>query len=92
MKRRAKRTKQAPRPTTAAEADLPDRPASASSWATDNAVSSTTLSLHELFEQQARTMLDAADIDEEHKQSILIAMSCPCCGASGMSFTTKLRK
>jgi hypothetical protein len=47
--------------------------------------------MHRL-EQQARTMLDRADIDEEHKQSILIARSCPCCGAGGMSFTAKLKK
>lgn len=48
-------------------------------------------SLHDLFEQQARTMLESADIDEEQKQSILVAMSCPCCGAGGMSFSVKLR-
>ncbi len=50
------------------------------------------LSLHELFEQQTRQMLDRSDLDEEQKQSILIAMSCPCCGAGGMSFTAKLKK
>jgi len=50
------------------------------------------LSLHELFAQQARTMLDRADLDEEQKQSILVAMSCPCCGAGAMSFTAKLRR
>jgi hypothetical protein len=37
-------------------------------------------------------MLDRADNDEEYKQSLLIAMSCPCCGAGGMSFTAKLKK
>jgi len=50
------------------------------------------LSLHQLFAQQARTMLDRLDLDEEQKQSILVAMSCPCCGAGGMSFTAKLRR
>ena len=49
------------------------------------------LSLHELFEQQARNMLERADIDEEQRQSILVAMACPCCGASGMSFSVKLK-
>ena len=57
-----------------------------------SAVSTSNLSLHELFEQQARNMLERADIDEEQKQSILVAMACPCCGAGGMSFSVKLRK
>ena len=52
----------------------------------------TDASLHELFAQQTRTMLDRTDLDEEQKQSILIAMSCPCCGAGGVSFTAKLKK
>lgn len=52
----------------------------------------SNLSLHDLFAQQARTMLDRTDLDEEHKQSILIAMSCPCCGAGGMSFTAKIKR
>jgi hypothetical protein len=37
-------------------------------------------------------MLERADLDDEQKQSILIAMSCPCCGAGGMSFTAKLKR
>jgi C4-type Zn-finger protein len=45
-----------------------------------------------LFEQQARQMIDRADLDEEQKQNILVAMNCPCCGAGAMSFTTKLRR
>ena len=65
---------------------------SAESGATDDAVSFSNLSLHELFEQQARTMLENADIDEEQKQSILVAMACPCCGAGGMSLSVKLKK
>ena len=36
-------------------------------------------------------MLDRAEMSEEQKQSILVAMSCPCCGAGGMSFTAKLK-
>ncbi len=54
-------------------------------------VSVSDLSLHELFEQQARNMLERADIDEEQRQSILVAMACPCCGAGGMSFSVKLK-
>jgi hypothetical protein len=56
----------------------------------DLPVSTSNLSLHELFEQQARNMLERADIDEEQRQSILVAMACPCCGAGGMSFSVKI--
>jgi hypothetical protein len=57
-----------------------------------DAISYSNLSLHELFEQQARSMLENADLDEEQKQSILVAMACPCCGAGGMSFSMKLKR
>ena len=57
-----------------------------------DAISYSNLSLHELFEQQTRDMLDSADIDEEQKRSILVAMACPCCGAGGMSFSAKLKR
>jgi hypothetical protein len=53
---------------------------------------SSSLSLHELFQQQARRILDRSDLEEDQKQHILAAMSCPCCGAGGMSFTAKLRR
>jgi hypothetical protein len=49
------------------------------------------LTLHQLFQQQTSLMLDRADLSEEQKQSILIGMSCPCCGAGGFSFTAKLK-
>jgi hypothetical protein len=52
----------------------------------------SNLSLHQLFEQQAAGILERADIDEEQKQGILLAMSCPCCGAGGPSFTFKLKR
>ena len=57
-----------------------------------DATSVSNLSLHELFEQQARNMLESADIDEEQKQSILVAMACPCCSTGGMSFSVKLKR
>ena len=47
--------------------------------------------LHELFREQAAAVLDDADIGEEEKQSILLAMTCPCCGAGTMSFSVKMR-
>ena len=49
-------------------------------------------SLHDLFQQQTMAMLDRSDLDEEQKQSILVAMNCPCCGGSGLSFTMKLKR
>jgi len=60
--------------------------------AADEQIISSNLSLHELFQQQTTAMLDRADISDEQKQSILIALSCPCCGAGGMSFTAKLKR
>jgi hypothetical protein len=53
---------------------------------------SSDLSLHELFQQQTRQILDRTDLEEDQKQHILVAMSCPCCGAGAMSFTAKLRR
>ncbi len=55
-------------------------------------VSGSDLSLHDLFEQQARHWLERADVDEEQKQTILAALSCPCCGSGGMSFTVKVKE
>jgi hypothetical protein len=49
-------------------------------------------SLHELFQQQVRRTLDDSDLDEEAKQAILVALSCPCCGAGGMSYTAKIKR
>jgi hypothetical protein len=49
-------------------------------------------SLHELFTQQTRAMFDRTDLNEEQKQNILIALSCPCCGAGGLSFTAKIKR
>ena len=58
----------------------------------DDQAKASGFSLHDLFAQQARAMLDRTDLDEEQKQSVLVAMSCPCCGAGGMSFTAKLKR
>jgi len=56
-----------------------------------SAFSASDLPLHDLFEQQARHYLERADLDEEQKQTILVALSCPCCGAGSMSFSVKLK-
>jgi hypothetical protein len=55
-------------------------------------ISGGAVSLHQLFEQQTRRMLDRTDLDEEQKQNLLVAMSCPCCGAGAMSYTIKLKR
>src|SRR5215813_615418 len=47
--------------------------------------------LHQLFQEQAAAILDDADIAEEEKQSILLAMTCPCCGAGTLSFSVKMK-
>ena len=57
----------------------------------DNPIAYGAASLHDLFQQQVRTMLDRTDLDEEQKQGALIAASCPCCGAGSFSFTAKLK-
>ena len=67
----------------------PTEPTSAQS---EEQIAYSNLSMHELFQQQTRAMLDRSDLDEEQKQNILIAMSCPCCGAGGLSFTAKLKR
>jgi hypothetical protein len=58
----------------------------------DEQIYASNLTLHELFQQQTATLLDRSDLSDEQKQSILVAMSCPCCGAGAMSFTAKLRR
>lgn len=58
----------------------------------EQVVFGSALSLHDLFQQQAMAMLDRADISEEAKQEILVAMACPCCGAGAMSYTVKLKR
>ena len=58
----------------------------------DSAAATSDFALHELFQQQTMAMLDRSDLSEEQKQSILVAMNCPCCGGSGLSFTMKLKR
>jgi hypothetical protein len=53
---------------------------------------SANVPLHELFQKQVRDLLEQSDLDDEAKQTILVAMNCPCCGAGGMSYTAKLNR
>ena len=58
----------------------------------DDQIFTGAQALHDLFQQQMRTLLDRTDLDEEQKQAALLGASCPCCGAGGFSFTAKLRR
>jgi hypothetical protein len=93
---KGKRPKASARAAKAAAAKAGPKPAPERRTAEDRTieeqVSYSALSLHELFEQQTRQMLDRADLDEEQRQNILIAMTCPCCGAGAMSYTVKLKR
>jgi hypothetical protein len=89
MAKRKHASRKGSRATAAAERS-PAAPAPDA--APEEQISYSALSLHALFEQQTRQMLDRVDLDEEQKQNILVAMSCPCCGAGAMSFTVKLRR
>lgn len=81
MAKRKRSTRDAKRPSPASSDSTPDDP-----------ISYSALPLHQLFEQQTRAMLDRSDLDEEQKQHILVAMSCPCCGAGATSYTAKLKR
>ena len=93
---KGKRPKASARAAKAAAAKAAPKPAPERRTAEDRTIedqiSYSALSLHDLFEQQTRQMLDRADLDEEQRQNILIAMSCPCCGAGAMSYTVKLKR
>jgi hypothetical protein len=54
-------------------------------------VATPALSLHELFDQQTRAILESSDLDDEQKQNVLVAMRCPCCGGGGGVFSFKLK-
>jgi hypothetical protein len=93
---KGKRPKASERAAKAAAAKAAPKPVPERRTADDRTleeqISYSGLSLHDLFEQQTRQMLDRAELDEEQRQNILIAMSCPCCGAGAMSYTVKLKR
>jgi hypothetical protein len=78
------------RPVTDAEIDAAI--ASFAMPAPETGSNTSSTQLHELFNQQVRSVLDASDLDEEDKQSILVAMACPCCGGGAGMLTYKLKK
>ncbi len=46
---------------------------------------------HLAFQRQIADLLDQADLTEDQRQEILIAMNCPCCGAGGLSLSIKIK-
>ncbi|NBP71620.1 MAG: hypothetical protein EBU57_00125 [Alphaproteobacteria bacterium] len=50
----------------------------------------TDMSMHEAIRQQILKVLQDSDMTETQKQQILVALSCPCCGGSGMSLSIPL--
>ncbi len=46
---------------------------------------------HLAFQREIAAMLADADITEEQRQQFLIAASCPCCGAGGLSLSLSLK-
>ena len=48
--------------------------------------------LHDLFQKQVQQALEQSDLDDEAKQTILVALNCPCCGAGGMNYTAKIKR
>jgi len=58
---------------------------------TDDPVSYGQNALHEAMQKQIAELLANAHLSDEERQQILIAMSCPCCGAGGMSLSIKLK-
>ncbi|MDE0049685.1 MAG: hypothetical protein OXO52_07860 [Rhodospirillales bacterium] len=49
------------------------------------------VSAHIAFQREIAAMLADADITEEQRQQFLIAASCPCCGAGGLSLSLSLK-
>lgn len=48
-------------------------------------------SAHRAFQRQIAELLADADITEEQRQQVLIALNCPCCGGGGLSVSFKVK-
>ena len=48
--------------------------------------------MHELFQKQVQQVMEQVDLDEESRQALLVALSCPCCGTGGMNYTAKVNR
>jgi hypothetical protein len=50
----------------------------------------TDATMHQTMRAQMLQVMEDSDMTEEQKQQVLVAMSCPCCGGSGISLTIPL--
>ena len=57
----------------------------------DERISFGSDAAHLTFQRQIAELLDQADLTEDQRQEILIAMNCPCCGAGGLSLSIKIK-
>ena len=48
--------------------------------------------LHDLFQKQVQQVMEQADLDDDSRQALLVALNCPCCGAGGMNYTAKVNR
>ena len=48
--------------------------------------------MHELFQKQVQQVMEQADLDDDARQALLVALNCPCCGAGGMNYTAKVNR
>jgi hypothetical protein len=91
MAKRRKPAKPEPPPPSSGEAsDLAALFAAAAP--AESQVFTGSLSLHDMFQNEVRATLDKTDLDEDAKQAILVAMSCPCCGAGSMNYTVPIKR
>ena len=58
---------------------------------TDDRIVFGDQSVHLAFQRQIAELLDKADITEDERQQILIALSCPCCGSGGVSLSLNIK-
>jgi hypothetical protein len=48
--------------------------------------------MHELFQKQVQQVMEQIDLDEDSRQALLVALSCPCCGTGGMNYTAPVNR
>ena len=48
--------------------------------------------MHELFQKQVQQVIEQVDLDEDSRQALLVALSCPCCGTGGMNYTAQVNR
>ena len=48
--------------------------------------------MHELFQKQVQQVMEQVDLDEDSRQALLAALSCPCCGTGSMNYTAKVNR